>query len=246
MQVNYWPTFPSFILLKVVEYGIEISHSPIAFNISFSPDLTEIVHEAISKHKIYRLSQICDYGEENDRLSLNIRGQDCVEVDIGYFSGDFLVYVMGRFDNELSSKLKTMQKLEFFEELDDRVLSLQVESICRGSLKQLIQEPLRFSRSLYSHSDYIKKPGVLGYVDLGTVLPTDSMGNLLIFALRFYKNPLSAELVGFNETKEEYNIFIGSANDTPLENFIRVSIANAKDRMMILRIPITLLARPEI
>lgn len=246
MQINYWPGFPSFILLKVAEYGIEITHSPIPLQISFTPDLSEIVFEAISKHKKYRLSQVAEFNETISRVTLNIRGQDCVEIDIGYFSGDFLVYVMGKLDSELSMKIKSEEKSAFFQLLDDKVLLSQVQRICRGYQKQLVQEPLRFSRSLYSLSEPTKTPGVLGYVDLGTVLPSDSMGNLLIFALRFYKNPLSAELVGFNETKEEYNIFISSADQIPLETFVKNSIAHAKDRLLILRIPITLLARPEI
>jgi len=246
MQINYWPGHPSFILLKVAEYGIEISHSPVALHIGFTPDLSEIVYEAISKHKRHRLSQIGEFNEEVNRVSLNVRGQDCVMIDIGYFSGDFLVFVNGKLDSELSLRIKTEEKPVFFQVLEDKVLLSQVQSICRGYQKELVQEPLRFSRSLYSLAEPCKAPGVLGYVDLGTVLPSDSMGNLLVFALCFFKNPLKAELVGFNETKEEYNIFIASAENMPLDLFIKNSIAHAKDRLLILRIPITLLARPEI
>jgi hypothetical protein len=246
LQINYWPEFPSCVILKIKDETIEVLNYPHSFHVNFSNDLTLMIDSAIQKHKKLRLEKIGIFDEEVSRVVFD--GEyGRTEVDVNYFSGSFVVYMKGKVDNELASALNCGNFEEFYQMMERKAITATVESFCRGFGKQLVQEPLRFCKCLYLMNESHRRENIIGYVDLGSVLPTDPMGNMLVFALRICKNPIKSELVAFNETKEEHIIHILDLKpEISLESFLKKSIIQGKDRMMLMRIPITLLSKPEI
>ena len=245
LQVNYWPEFPSFIVLKIQDEAIQVINHPRHIHVSFSNDLSEIIHQTIIKCKRLRLQEIGDFDEAKQRTVFKVQDEEVAEVDVQYFSGAFVVFVRGKVDKELADVLNLGNVEEFRNRLERKVITVQFESFCRAFGKQLVQEPLRFSRCLYLMNESNRKENVVGYVELGSVLPTDAMGNLLLFALRIYKDPIYSELVAFNETKEEHVIRILEFDGGSLESFVQRSVVDAGERMLLMRIPISLLAKPE-
>ena len=245
LQVNYWPEFPSFIVLKIQDETIQVINHPRHIHVSFSNDLSEIIHQTIMKYKKLRLQEIGFFDEAKQRTVFKVQDEEVAEVDVQYFSGAFVVFVRGKVDKELAEVLNAGNVEEFKSRLEWKVITVQFESFCRAFGKQLVQEPLRFSRCLYLMNESHKKDNVVGYVELGSVLPTDAMGNLLLFALRIYKDPIYSELVAFNENKEEHVIRILEFDGGNLEAFVQRSVVDAGERMLLMRIPISLLAKPE-
>lgn len=247
LRIAYWPAYTGNLILSIGSQGLEISHIPHLENsISFSKEISEMLHQAISVYKKQRLLNLFPRGRYDKRLYITLRGEECMQIDISYFTGEFLVFVHGKYSNELSTKLKSKKMYEIFNEVDEKILQKQVESICRSLGRELIQEPLRFCRCLYSQGPMIKRKDVLGYIDLGSMLPTDTVGHMVVFAMRIIISPLSSELVGFNDTEEEYCIFIMSQDNLTLESFLKNSLRVSKERITLMRIPIMLLAKMDI
>lgn len=249
LQVSYWPSCLSVISLNVESEGIIVTHRPMLENhLEWTNDLTELVNNAISQHKNMRLRSLTSKGVLRDRLELSVCGENCVSIEISHFSGEARAYVYGKVDLYLTESLKKFKIDEIWEDLEKTVLKCQLESVCRGLNKALIQDPLRFSRIFHSNDFSYRRPNTIGYLDLGSILPTDSLGHILIFALRIFTSAssLSSELIGYNETEEEYIIPIESSTTANLEDFVKYSLKSSKEKIMLLRVPVMLLAKPQI
>lgn len=231
-------------MLNIESESIEIFHNPkLPYSITFTKDLSEILQQAISLHKKLRLESFF-LRPASPKIYLSLQGENTVSIDISYFTGEFIVCIMGKLDPDLSSCLKFQSLEKALENIDEKVMVKKFQSICRSMGKELVQEPLRFCRSFYFTGPGARVSGVLGYVDLGSVLPMDSMGHTIIFALRIFGSPVSSELVGFNQTEEEYNILIDENFTGDIEEYLQKAIKKGIDYIMMLRIPLMLLAKP--
>ena len=247
LQINYWPAYPSSIFFTIEDHGIEFSHSPLLpLALEFVNDLSVMVNNIINFHKKFRLQNLPLKGTLDSKLHLVIRSENCVSIDISYFTGEVLVYIYKKIDKSLGEWFKTENFGKIEEKLEEKVFLSQAKSVCRSLGKTLIQDPLRFSRSFYSSKPSPLNGKVLGFIDLGSILPTDSMGNITIFALKIYSNPIFSELIGYNESDEEYKIELLKLQNSTLKDFFYQSLILAKEKMMLLRVPLMLLAKPEL
>ena len=209
LQINYWPG--SIILFSIGNEKIEISHTPkFQFEVDWSNDLSVLLYQIVTQYKIYRLSTLSGLGSiKNNRLEIEINENSCVSIDICYFSGDFIVYIFGKIEKYISEMMKTNGFDEVWEKIQSTVNILQFESACRCLSKTLNQHPLRFSRAFHSLGTFTHGQDTIGYIDLGNVLPIDSMGHVTIFALRISGcSHIVSYLVGYNETEEVYSFLI--------------------------------------
>jgi hypothetical protein len=246
LQIVFWPNYPSSLILNIGNEGIEVDTIPkLNTQIDFYNDISVMLNNAITQHRIRRLASIDIEGIINDRLEVNAKSAYFIEIDVSYFTGEFVLYLMGKIDTGLSELLKTKSGPEVWLEIEKKILLLEIESICRTLGKNLVQEPLRFCRSFYSLGPCYKKPAI-GYIDLGSILPTDSMGHIIVFCLRITNPPIASELVGYNEIEEEYCINISNLESQSLKEFVKQSLSKAREKIILLRIPIMLLAKPRV
>ena len=249
LQLNYWTAYPSVLVLGLGSEGIQISHTPeLQGGVEWVRELSVLMDQVVKRHRMQRLRGLTGRGVIRDRLQLVVGGEACVEVDVRYFSGEIVVYVMGKREEVLSEAVRIRGVDACWLEIEETVQKAQVQSVCRSVGRCMVEEPLRFYRMLYCGGSNCSGKKALGYLDMGSILPTDVMGHIIVFALRLMKvGALCSELVGYNETEEEYVIPIASLlPNGNLKDFIKHSITAAKEKILLLRVPIMLLAKPQI